>query len=137
MKLFETKKATSITRQTLIGVIAKNFPINHGNCFSVLCDDDTEYRIVNFCVENLEHCISQGITWPIKIKPISDKYAVIHDERIPDNYYYNTFCDICCPDSLLTITQKLEIERKIEREEITYSNNGKYKIQYLSKEPKL
>ena len=60
-----------------------------------------------------------GVTWPIKVHPISEHQAVIHDERIPDNWYSNGWCEICCPRDLLPIEQKLAHSRQEARGERT------------------
>lgn len=110
--------ALQITSHTLVGVYtAGGFPVAHGNCFNVLCSDGKERAIVNVALENLEEAIKRGVTWPIKIKRLSDRHAVIHDERIPDNWYGSGFCEICCPKELLPVDQLLAHERQIARGE--------------------
>lgn len=106
-----------LTLQTLIGP-SKGYPVKRGNCFSIECDDGKEYRIVNFNVENYEKCIELGVD-NIHIKPLSDKIAIIHDERIPENWYDEKYCTTCCPFDLLPEPQKMEYERKDFRGEIT------------------
>ena len=76
---------------------------------------------MNFNLENIEELIRIGqITWPIKIKEIgtqlleSDRsnWAVIHDERIPDDWFQDNWCEICCPQVLLPIHQRDRHERQ-------------------------
>lgn len=96
---------------TLMGVSGAP-PFKHGNGFSMISIDDKEYGIVNFYLENLEYLIDEGhITWPIKIKVLKDNYAVIHDERIPHDFYNKYFRG--CPKELWPISQQLEHEREI------------------------
>ena len=104
-------KALKLTSQTLIGVLKSTYPVKHGNCFSVLADDDNEYKIINFFAENWEEAIKRGVALPIGIRIITNRLAVIHDGRIPDNWYPDKFCEVCCPDHLLPINQKLAHER--------------------------
>lgn len=107
-----TRFAVHITSQTLLGVPNGPYPLESGgNCFSVECDDGNVYRIVNFVLENLKEAVRRGVPWPIKVRPISESFAVVHDERIPDDWYRNRWCETCCPESLLPVTQQLQHER--------------------------
>lgn len=118
---FKTIKAVAIGEQTLIGTDKSGgFPIEHGNCFSMDTkprsswrEDGGSYRIVNFCVENLRELIALGIGFPFDIHPISERHAVMHDARIPPEWYDKRFCEICCPSALLPIPQQLSIAREI------------------------
>jgi len=94
-------KALRWTSTTLVGVLSKKFPLSSGNCFSVRGDDDKEYRIVNFCLENLEYLEKKGINFPFGIRAIGDRTAVMHDARIPHDFYQTRFCEVCCPRELL------------------------------------
>lgn len=107
------KNAIQITFQTLVGHWAEKFPYPSGNCFSVEFDDGTQARIVNFGVENLREAIKRGVNYPIKCRLIDEKHAIIHDERIPDNWYKDLWCECCCPKELLPLPQKLVHERQI------------------------
>lgn len=104
-------KAVRIEGHTLIGVGRDERPSNHGNCFSVQGDDGEGYRIVNFNLENLEALQKLGLTWPIPCKIIEGRVAIIHDGRIGERWYQNRYCEVCCPESLLPVTQKQEHER--------------------------
>lgn len=104
----ETINATSITTCTLVGIGKGEFPLPRGNCFSVLADG-SDYRILNFAYENMKEAINRGLTWPIKIKALSECHAIIHDERISDNWYMTRYCETCTPKSLLPFPQKPEI----------------------------
>lgn len=109
----ELLKAIEITEQTLIGVYGKP-PHDRGNCFSVRTECGQHFKIVNFVHENLvEQTSSMGLDWPVQIGVLSDRIAVIHDHRIPNDWYPDRFCEACCPKDLLTITQRLRIERDI------------------------
>lgn len=116
---FTFKNATTITMTTLVGVIKQNFPLAHGNCFSVECDDKTEYRIVNFVLENLEQLIkTKQIEWPVKILPISERQAVVVDERIPEAWFNDHYCETCCSFDLLPHNQQMQYVRKLLRKDI-------------------
>ena len=110
-------QALHVTSHTTIGIWKGEFPIKNGNCFSVMCSDGQSRRIVNFALENLEEAISRGVSWPIEVKALTDGIAVIHDSRIPDDWYQEGFCEICCPRDLLPVPQRLAHERQIARGE--------------------
>ena len=99
--------AAEITLTTLIGVDTNKYPVRHGNCFSVKADDGGHYRIVNFAHENVEELIRRGVNFPYRILPLSKEVAVIHDNRIPPEWYRDHFCSVCCPEELLPMPQKL------------------------------
>ena len=107
-------KAIQITDHTLIGAIGPR-PSQHGNCFSVKCDDGKCYRILNFNLENHEALLEQGLTWPIECEALSGRSAVIMDGRIGERWYDDRYCEICCPSDLLPITQKQRHKREIAR----------------------
>lgn len=118
-------QATSIGMQTLLGVRDQERPSSSGNCFSVFVGDVTtediinrraeEYKIVNFNLENLKDLLRQGLTWPIQCKILDGRVAILHDPRIGERWYQIRYCEVCCPESLLPITQ-VQIH---EREEMT------------------
>jgi len=110
-------KAFSISEHTLIGVGGDDFPLSSGNCFSVEAEDRKYYRIINFVLENLEEAIKRGIDWPIEIKILRGRIAVIHDSRIPDSWYSTRFCEVCTPKDMLPLPQLLAHERQIARGE--------------------
>lgn len=127
--------ATNITSVTLVGVNTSKFPVSRGNCFSVNTESGKEYRIVNFSVENLEYGLKKKfIEWPIKILPLSDYVAVIHDERIDEAYFDNRYCEVCCPKDLLPPQQRLAHERaiacgaRVEGERIISFNHQKLPV---------
>jgi len=113
---------TRITTTTLIGVMLDKFPSDRGNCFSILATDDKQYRIVNFHYENIKMVIELGIEIPIKIQILGNGMAIIHDERIPDEWYNNKFCEVCCPERLLPYPQILTHQRQIARGERNVGN---------------
>lgn len=120
--------AKKITWVTLVGVFIKTYPAEHGNCFSVKATDGKEYRIVNFNHENMEEALRRGLKFPIKIKPIGKCVAIIHDSRIPDNWYDKVWCEVCCPGYLLPMPQTMRHERQIERGELIERRYGNYII---------
>jgi hypothetical protein len=120
-------KGKSIGGHTLLGVNTSKYPVKHGNCFDMVISRDKGVKIVNFYVENLEELIRRNeITLPVKIGMISEHCGVIMDERIPHDWYSDRFCEVCCPDRLLPITQRLRIWRDEEsgKRVTTKSENG-------------
>jgi hypothetical protein len=111
-------QATRITGHTLVAHPGQNGrlpPYDWGNCFSVLCDDGKQYRIVNFILENLEWALNNGlITWPIRIQLV-DGVAYMDDVRIPETWYSTRICEVCCPFDKLPIHQQMRNERHWER----------------------
>jgi hypothetical protein len=106
-------KAISITSRTMIGTWGDP-PWTRGNCFRVMADDGNVYRIVNFIYENLHELEKAGLNWPIGIRVLSGRVAVIHDRRIPANWYSSSFCEVCCPKDLLPLPQVLRHEREAQ-----------------------
>jgi len=118
---FDTVKAVSIGSQTLVGYMKSDGrPLDHGNCFSVTSETGEHYKILNFNVENLNYLISIGISMPVDIHVMSDRHAVIHDARIPHEWYSKTFCTTCCPESMLPIAQRLANAREVLQGVRTY-----------------
>lgn len=110
----DEKLATAVTECTCIGGMG-SYPYLRGNCFSVETDDGKNYRIVNFVLENLEHLLNNGLTWPVKIRVLAGRTAVVCDGRIAERAYQTDFCEICCPAELLPTPQRLRHLRDIER----------------------
>lgn len=108
-------KALGITRSTCVGMPDRNEPENHGNCFGVKADNGASYNIANFNLENLEALLRKGLTWPIEIKALGDRNALIHDPRIGERWYQNEYCEICTPRKLLPAPQLDRREREILR----------------------
>jgi len=117
---------------TMIGIIADQYPIDHGNCFSVIeCDNDSynEYRVVNFVYENYVKMLEDKlIELPIQIKLISENECVIHDYRIPDCWYSEHWCEVCCPRNLLPENQKLKFDRKVMSGDIKLIDNDGFQL---------
>lgn len=108
-------EAQRVTGCTLIGVLRNKFPLPHrGNCFSV-ATKRREFRIVNFYLENLEELIKRGLNFPVKIIPICKSMAIIHDERIPAEWYNLEWCETCCRSELLPIPQRLIHDLEIKQ----------------------
>jgi hypothetical protein len=109
------KMAIGDTTHTLVGVgigPSTKFPISWGNCFSVMCDHQIQYRIVNFNYENLQYLlVHKMIQFPIQILVLAGTVAVFHDFRIEYDWYSDRFCETCCPEDLLPIPQQLKIQR--------------------------
>jgi hypothetical protein len=129
-------KANSITSVTLVGVLGDKFPLRHGNCFSVKTDDG-EKKIVNFFYENLKHLIDNGLTFPINIESISKHHAIIHDDRIPEDFYETRYCEVCCPTHLLPIPQQKARERLISSGKLMVKQCGDYILEKMNVEAKM
>jgi hypothetical protein len=114
------KSAECVSTTTLVGYIYKNntFPYKRGNCFSVECEG-ISYNVVNCVHENLEHLIETGVVeFPIKIKVIGYKTAIITDERFPSEVLFEKYCSICCPKHLQPRKQQDEYQERIDSGEI-------------------
>lgn len=96
---------------------------DRGNCFS-LRSDEREYKIVNFGYENLKMLIDMNIIkFPIRIWKLSDNVAIIHDERIDNRFYWDGFCEICCPYEFLPLPQKLARDLNVRRGVVVHHGN--------------
>lgn len=102
------KKAKRTGYVTYVGYVTCSFPMETGNCFSVISEDGSEYSVVNFNYENLKELLKRGeLEWPIDIISISEQHCVVADHRIPIEWYNTKFCETCTPKHLLTPQQKL------------------------------
>ena len=106
---------TRVTMHTLVGVGGNSYPLQHGNCFSLATTEAKDFRIVNFVLENFEELRRRGLNGPVRILEIGEHTAVINDERIPDYWYNEAFCEVCCPRDLLPLPQLLQHKRDIYR----------------------
>lgn len=112
---------------TLIGVINPTYPLDYGNCMSMLDEEGNSYRVLNFVHENMEYLIDKEVlTFPVKSLLLDDGYVVIHDGRIGENWYRHEFCNTCCPIEMLPITQRLKTARNVLRGKtsFTYHDDG-------------
>lgn len=109
----------SIGGQTLVGFWG-DYPRERGNCFSLYNNDKSKsFKVVNFNVENLEHLLATNVVrWPIKIQKLSDRHAIVKDDRIPSNYYSDNYCQVCTPLSLWPEKQLLARQAKIDSGEL-------------------
>jgi hypothetical protein len=87
----KTAHAERLGYTSLVGYSWKTpFPHNSGNYFSLMIDSRS-YEIANFWWEDLEHLIQTGVvTFPIMCKILDDRWAIIYDDRVPENYYSET-----------------------------------------------
>lgn len=123
MMNLELGEAIGIGIQTLVGVDTSEYPTRGGNCFSVRVKDHPdsgvgeagnrldigETRIVNFGVENLIRLLEIGVVeWPVRIAFLNQnkRVGIIHDHRIPTEWYDKRYCEVCCPDHLLPLPQQ-------------------------------
>jgi hypothetical protein len=98
-------KALQIAGSTCVGHPKRQQPEPFGNCFTVKADDGKYYRIANFNLENLEALIEKGLTWPIALKPLGERNALIHDPRIGERWFDRAYCEICTPHAFLPAPQ--------------------------------
>ncbi len=106
----------AIGMQTCVGVPSGKFPLSHGNCFSMNAEGK-DYRIINFCCENLREAQNRGVEFPIKLKKLkectSEGIAIVFDERIPHSWCSDHYCEVCTPKDLLPHNQQMSHERAI------------------------
>lgn len=97
-----------------------------GNCFSVsTADGSKNFRIVNFGYENLKLLLNMKIVaWPVQVYALDESTAIIADSRIPDRFYDNMFCTICCPFDLLPLPQQMNRSLLKERGSIRDLGDG-------------
>jgi hypothetical protein len=119
--------ALEVGEITLVGSFGK-YPREFGNCFGVITKN-SRYRILNFVYENLENLIDvKKIEFPMNILVIKGTdYAFLHDKRIPENYYRNRICEVCCSLELLPYTQRLKHYREMDKG-LREEKNGWIKI---------
>ena len=119
---FQTTDAVRMTSMTLVAFCNpdRKFPMPAGNCFTVATAAGNDYKILNFGWENLEHLLNEKtVAWPLKIHPLSERYAVLHDPRIPAEYYPDHFCETCTPRRLQPLPQRLRFDLRVQRGEIS------------------
>ena len=107
-------KAISVTSHTL-NCPDDERPASYGSCFSVMCDDGKEYRVVNFVYENLKALEEQGLKWPLDVESLGSRNVVLMDGRIGERWYQQRYCEVCTPQSLLPITQRQRHQRDMAR----------------------
>lgn len=109
----ENKIATSIGEVSCVGIISKKFPLNHGNYFSIYIGKK-QYEVANFWFENLEHLIKTNVvSFPINVKILNNRWVLIHDSRIPHNYYSESI-SYRAPLEFWSIPDLLKRQREIE-----------------------
>lgn len=132
-------KGLSFGSVTLVEFLG-DYPRESGNCFSLLTEEDAYVKILNFNHENLKKLIDDGVvSFPIIISKLSEYKAVIVDGRIPDEWYSNKFCEVCTPDDLLPLPQKIKHQLEIDRGNRVETNieiNGE-KFKQITIKPKL
>ena len=135
----EILQATGIGSHTLVGFDdSKGYPLTQGNCFSVCTVEDRLCRIVNFSHENFIEAVARGVKLPISIGIIGknngtgEGYAIVHDKRISVDWYQQRWCEICCPEDLLPLPQRLAHALEIEQG-VRIQGDGFIKINYAKK----
>jgi len=125
-------KCDRIGSQTLLG---------YNNCFGMYqVGTNHEIKIVNFYIETLEKLLKEyQLDMPIDVMLIGERTGVIADWRIPDEYYNDRICEVCCPESLLPIQQRvkhlLDVGRGI-RIEHPVQENGFSMVSYKIGQPR-
>lgn len=125
---------------TLVGVGNGPYPINFGNCFSLLDKDGYYWRVLNMNKENLDELGRRKIVkFPISVielfsfgdykneakkQDVYDNfkmrqfirrgYVAIIDERIENEWLSNRVCTVCCPPHL-----KEDVEEYLRKEEVS------------------
>ena len=113
---------------TLVGVDTSSYPVHHGNCFDVVCDDGKNYRISNFSYENYSEVTQRFELSDVKVSIIGKRNAIIADERIPTEWYDQRWCSICTPSNLLPPQQQLEDKLSELKGDTTYIDAGDFTI---------
>lgn len=132
MKKYKTVNAIAMGSQTCVGYINTPFPRKGGNCFDLETKDGS-YRVLNFKAENFEELMKRGtITWPVKIHLVGagklKNKCMIHDTRIPHDWYCENLCSVCTPFAMMPLTYQMQYARKIATGEIKLikMENGDY-----------
>jgi hypothetical protein len=67
------------------------YPRPQGNYFTLNVGSSRTYEIANMWYENLQYLIDDGtITFPIKMKILTDRWAIVYDDRVPRDFYTDT-----------------------------------------------
>ena len=115
----ENKQAKSVGMVSCVGFMNLTFPAHHGNYFELCVDDNVfgGYEIANFWYEDLKHLLDTGVVkFPITIKLLEGRWAIIHDPQIPEEYYSET--SYRAPDKYKSVTQRAKKQLKIDTGEI-------------------
>jgi len=114
----ENRQALSIGMVSCVGFHGLTFPAHRGNYFEMCVDDNVfnGYEIANFWYEDLEdlkHLINKGVVkFPITIKLLEDRWEIIHDPQIPEEYYSET--SYRAPDKYKSVTQRAKKQLNID-----------------------
>ena len=113
-------KATSLGFASCVGVMAeeKDFPLNRGNYFSLETEDGKEYEIANFWYEDFDYLIrNKVIEFPVNIKVLEKRWALISDNRVPFKFYSET--SYRAPEKYWSLKDRLIRQQKIDTGVIT------------------
>jgi hypothetical protein len=112
----ETVFAKSFGFVSLVRVRGDKFPLNRGNYFSLVVNGKN-YEICNFWYEDLEHLVKTGVVpFPIKIKILDERWAMVYDERVPADFYSET--SYRAPQKYWSLKQLMERQQKLDSGEI-------------------
>jgi hypothetical protein len=91
----------------------KDFPLNHGNYFSLDAEDGKGYEIANFWYEDFDYLIrNKIIEFPVNIKVLEKKWAIISDNRVPFEFYSET--SYRAPEKYWSLKDRLIRHQKID-----------------------
>jgi hypothetical protein len=106
-------QAVGMGMVTLVGFTTRVYPVDYGNCFSVLTETPkpgekfwvafgrTARQVVNMNHENFAQLINTGVlAWPVEIIGIEDTHCAIIDGRVPEGWKLSRICGICTPERL-------------------------------------
>jgi hypothetical protein len=117
----EIKKAISIGAVSCVGYIEMTFPAHRGNYFNLITENGNGYEIANFWYEDFQYLLdSNQIKFPINIKILESKWAIIYDPQVPEHFYSET--SYRAPEKYWSVTQQAKRQLKIDTGEIVISN---------------
>lgn len=109
---FKTVKALQVTGHTLVGASRGSYPVEVGNCFSVLLETREDKKVVNFYFEDIKYLEEKSLfKWPLDVI-VQAGVVFIHDLRIPKGFYREP-CVICAPMDLWSPRERLEYDRNV------------------------
>ena len=127
--------------QTMLGVISNSLkqgiPVDGGNCFDLIDDDDKSHRILNFCSENFKYITNKLNLMDVEVSLVekSDVLWIIKDERIPQEWYNKEYCLVCTPIRMLPFEQRRKYLSEHKFKKYTDESGAKWTI-IKGKEPK-
>lgn len=120
----DTQMSPGVTGCSLVGFSeTDSYPRNWGNYFFMQCEDGKSREVANFWLEDLEHLIvTNKITFPVKVKILDDKWLMIYDERIPENFYSET--SYRAPQKYWSLKQLMAHQLKLDNSENAFISSA-------------